>query len=81
MRIPKDFLTWHIKRRNEVVPILSELEFKICPLKKKKKLNPGYTTDLCIKHLNQGCSRSRDLRDRDRDMGGRDQDRDRGHLN
>ena len=36
MRIPKDFLTWHIKRRNEVVPILSELEFKICPLKKKK---------------------------------------------
>ena len=27
----------------------------------------------------QGCSRGRDLRDQDRDMGGRDQDRD--HLN
>ena len=29
----------------------------------------------------QGCSRGRDLRDQDRDMGSRDQDRDRGHLN
>ena len=28
---------------------------------------------------NQGCSRGRDLQDRDGDMGSRDQDRDRGH--
>ena len=40
----------------------------------------AYTQSRAVR-IDQGCSRGRDLRDQDRDMGGRDQDRDRGHLN